>query len=247
MLLSLVLLAAQPLAAAAPPMEARTEDFALLPFGDAVLFNNVCFKGDIKDARQRVFQDGEVGGWDWDWPESAGPSVKTYPEVLLGRSPWGAARAGTHLPCSLAQARMTLDFDFATDASGSWCESFDFWIVSKPDPSSEDIIANLTLWTGKHALEPSYHGRHETLQIGGRTYEAIFETPVDQPAKAWKTLCLVDSAPRTRGSLELGPLADVLIARGLAQPSHLLATAELGNEIAYGRGRTTIRMFRLRQ
>lgn len=246
MLLPLVLLWAQTPVAVETPREVRTGDFALLPFAGAVLYNNVCFKGDIRNARQQVFQDGKQGGWDWDWPEGTGPGVKTYPEILLGRSPWSAAKAGSQLPCSLATARLALDFDFSTEASGSWCESFDFWITSKTDLTSKDIVCNLTIWTMKHGLEPSYKGRHETLKIGGRTYEAIFETPVEQPGKAWKTLCLVDTLPRSSGSLDLGAFMDVLVARGLAQPSHFLATAELGSEIAFGKGRTTIRRFSLK-
>jgi hypothetical protein len=44
----------------------------------------------------------------------------------------------------------------------------------------------------------------------------------------------------------LGPLVDALIAHGLAQPTDFLATAEFGSEVAYGKGRTTLRVFRLR-
>jgi hypothetical protein len=40
---------------------------------------------------------------------------------------------------------------------------------------------------------------------GGRTYEAIFETPKEQSDKPWKTLCLADSEHRSEGNLELGP------------------------------------------
>jgi hypothetical protein len=93
---------------------------------------------------------------------------------------------------------------------------------------------------------PTYKGRQVTLRIGGRTYEAIFETPAEAPDKPWKTLCLVDTEPRGKGSLELGPLVDALIANGLAQPTDFLATAELGSEVAYGKGRTTLRTFKLR-
>jgi hypothetical protein len=141
---------------------------------------------------------------------------------------------------------MTIDFDFSTAASGLWVESFDFWITRSDHPSSKDIVSNLTIWTGNHGLKPAYKGRHMMLKIGGRTYEAIFETPTEQPDKPWKTLCLVDSEPRSKGSLDLGPLVDVLTAFGLAQPADFLATAELGSEVAYGKGRTTLRVFRLR-
>ncbi len=37
-----------------------------------------------------------------------------------------------------------------------------------------------------------------------------------------------------------------MIDHGLAQPTDFLATAELGSEVAYGQGRTTIRTFKLR-
>jgi hypothetical protein len=172
--------------------------------------------------------------------------MKSYPEVLLGRSPWSEARAGDQLPRRLAETRLTLGFDFETVGSGLWCESFDFWITRSDRPSPKDIVSNLCLWTMNHGLEPSYKGSRTTLVIGGRTYEATFETPTEQPDKAWKTLCLVDAEPRSKGSLELGPLVDALIAHGLAQPTDFLATAELGSEAAYGKGRTTLRVFRLR-
>jgi len=107
-------------------------------------------------------------------------------------------------------------------------------------------VSNLTIWTMNHGVTNTYKARHMTLKIGGRTYEAIFETPAEQPDKPWKTLCLVDTEPRSKGTLELGPLMEALIANGLAQPSDFLATAEFGTEVAYGKGRTTLRSFSLR-
>ncbi len=235
--------------------EVRKEDSALLPISGAVLYNNVYGKGDIKKYRQLVFRGKDDAGWEWDWPESGGPSLKNYPEVLLGRSPWsdaggaaGAAglSAGDQLPRRLAETRQTLDFDFATVGSGRWIESFDFWITRSDRPGTKDIVSNLTIWTMNHGVESSYKGRRATLKIGGRTYAATFETPKEQPDKPWKTLCLVDTEPRSKGSLELGPLVDALIANGLAQPTDFLATAELGSEVVYGKGRTTLRVFRVR-
>jgi hypothetical protein len=126
------------------------------------------------------------------------------------------------------------------------CESFDFWITNKTDPEAKDIICNLCIWTRRHQLEGAYRGSHETVKIGGRTYEAIIETPADQPAKTWKTLFVIDTEPRSQGSLELQPFMEILIERGLAKLSHFLATAELGNEVAYGKGRTIVQKFSLR-
>jgi len=237
------------------PLEVRTQDSALLPIPGAVLYNNVYGKGDITNYRQSIFRGTDDAGWEWDWPESGGPSLKNYPEVLVGRSPWsdvggpaGAAglSAGDQLPRRLAETRMTIDFDFSTVASGLWLGSFDFWITRSHHPTTKDIVSNLTIWTMNHGVTNTYKGRHMTLKIGGRTYEAIFETPAEQPDKPWKTLCLVDTEPRSKGTLELGPLMEALIANGLAQPSDFLATAEFGTEVAYGKGRTTLRSFSLR-
>jgi hypothetical protein len=239
----------------AAPVEVRTEDNALLPIPGAVLYNNVYGKGDIVNYKQSIFRGKEDAGWEWDWPESGGPSLKNYPEVLVGRSPWsdaggiaGAAdlSAGNQLPRRLSETRMTIDFDFSTVADGRWLESFDFWITSSDHPTTKDIVSNLTIWTMNHGVKNTYKGRHMTLKIGGRTYEAIFETPKEQPEKPWKTLCLVDTEPRSKGRLDLGPLLEALITHGLAKPTDFLATAELGSEVAYGKGRTTLRTFRLR-
>ncbi len=230
----------------AAPVDVRREDNALLPIDGAVLYNNVFGKGDITDYRQSVFRGKDTAGWEWEWPESGVPSVKSYPEVILGRSPWSEAKAGDQLPRRLSDTRLTIDFDFSTVASGLWLGSFDFWITRSDHPTAKDIVGNLTVWTMNHGLTPAYKGRHMALKIGGRSYEAILETPKEQPDKPWKTLCLVDAEPRRKGSLELGPLIEALIAQGLAQPTDFLATAELGSEVAYGKGRTTLRVFSLR-
>jgi hypothetical protein len=227
-------------------MKKRSEDFALLSFDHGVLYNNVFSKGDIQNAFQQIFLDGDQFGWEWDWPENTGPAVKTYPEVILGRSPWSKADFGNQLPCALANVRYVLDFDVTTEAEGSWCESFDFWITNKPDPEAKDIICNLCIWTRRHQIEGTYRGSQETVKIGGRTYQAIVETPADQPAKAWKTLFAIDTEPRSQGSLELQPIMEILTERGLAKRDHFLATAELGNEVAYGKGRTVVKKFNLR-
>ena len=62
----------------AAPVEVRAEDSALLPIPGAVLYNNVYGKGDISNYKQSVFR-GKDTGWDWDWPESGGPALKSYP------------------------------------------------------------------------------------------------------------------------------------------------------------------------
>ena len=224
----------------------RSEDFALLSFDQGVLYNNVFAKGDIQNAFQQVFLDENQFGWEWDWPENTGPSVKTYPEVILGRSPWSKAEYGSQLPCALEKVRYVLDFDFTTEAEGSWCESFDFWITNQPDSEVKDITCNLCIWARKYQIQAPYRGSHETVKIGGRIYEAIIETPDDQPSKTWNTLFVMDTEPRSQGSLELQPFMEILIERGLAKLDHFLATAELGNEVAYGRGRTIVQKFGLR-
>lgn len=239
------------------PVEVRTEDSVLLHIPGAVLDNNVFGKGSITNYKQSIFRGKNDAGWEWDWPESGGPKIKSYPEVLIGRSPWsdiggiaGAAdlHAGDQLPRRLSEVRQTIDFDFTTTANGLWLASFDFWITSSDHPTKNEIVSNLCIWTMNHGLKPSdaYKGRHMKMKIGGRTYEAIFETPKESPDKPWKTLLLLDTNLRSKGSLELGPLMDALIAHGLAKPTDFLATAELGTEVAYGKGRTTLRTFKLR-
>jgi hypothetical protein len=92
-------------------MVKRPEDFALLSFDHGVLYNNVFAKDAIQNAFQQVFLDGNQFGWEWDWPENTGPSVKTYPEVILGRSPWNKAEYGSQFPCLLEKVHYSLDGD----------------------------------------------------------------------------------------------------------------------------------------
>jgi hypothetical protein len=233
----------------------RTEDSALLRIPGAVLYNNVFGKGDIAHYRQSIFHGKNNTGWDWDWPDNGASEVKSYPEVLVGRSPWSDAGgvaggaglgAGNRLPRRLSESHQTIDFAATTLATKLWDLSFDFWITSSDHPTSKEIVSDLTIFAVNHGVEIPYKDRQMKLKIGGRTYLAIVQTPKEAPDKSWTTLCLVDTTPRSKGSLELVPLMNVLVAQGLAKATDFLATAELGNEVVYGKGRTTVRTFRLR-
>lgn len=237
--------------------EVHSRDNAVLPVSGALLYNNVYGKGTITDYRQSVFSGPDGTGWEWTWPANGGTDLKVYPEILIGRSPWSDApglagtaglAAGSQLPERLAAARQTIRFDFNTAADGLWLASFDFWITSSDHPTEKDIVSNLCLWTVNHGVTPSevYKGRHMRLKIGGRMYDAIFETPKERPEKHWNTLCLIDLEPRTKGSLDLAALMHALVAHGLAKSTDFLATAELGTEVATGEGRTTLRDFSLK-
>jgi hypothetical protein len=217
-----------------------TQDSAVLSFADGALYNNVFGKGDIHPYTQCVFADAGRFGWEWNWPPGTGPLVKAYPEVILGCSPWCKTDHLQHFPCRLADVHHTLEFDLATHADGQWCESFDFWITSNPDPGVDDIVTNLCVWTIVKGLQANYIGPHETLQIGGRIYDVVFETPADHPPKTWTTLFAIEKDFRSSGSLALRPFLDIMIARSLAVPDLFLATAELGTEIACGRGKTIV-------
>jgi hypothetical protein len=238
-----------------PSIQVLTDDSAVLPINGAVLYNNVYGKGNVTTYWQSVFNGKTETGWEWDWPKSGGPVLRSYPEVLVGRSPWSGAggvagaaglNAGNQLPRLLKEVHQAIDFDFSTNAGGLWLGSFDFWITRSDHPTQKDIVSDLTIWTTNHGVKNPYKGRHTFLKIGGRTYEAIFETPKERPDKPWNTLCLVDTDSRNNGSLELGPLMDALIANGLAKPTDFLATVELGSEVEYGKGRTILRTFKLR-
>jgi hypothetical protein len=221
------------------------DDFALLPFQNGVLYNNVFAKGGIKNSSQHIFKYDTTVGWEWEWPENEGLFIKTYPEIVLGKSPWSKAQYGNQIPCRLNKIKQNIEFDITTNAEGSWCLSFDFWITKSINPEPIDITCNLCIWTKKNSIEGSYNGKHEVIRIGERAYDVITETPHDQPNKHWNTLFAVDQMSRSEGILELQPFIELLINRGLAKEDDYLATAELGNEIAYGKGKTTVDKFML--
>jgi hypothetical protein len=245
-----LLLSMQAPAIAAPSHAVQAGEDAMLPCAGGVLHTNVWNMARIGDARnldnQKVFRDGEEGGWSWDWPESTGPEIKAYPSIIVGQSPWNTIRTEGPLPMPLSKGRLSIFFDLHSEGTGSWNTSFDFWITAKPDPKPADITCNVTIWTTNHGLKPSYKGRTETLKLGGRTYQAILQTPADVPGEKWNTLCLVDSVSRDAGVLDLRPILDFLIQRGFAQPEHLLVTSEIGNETALGKGRCVVRRFKLK-
>jgi hypothetical protein len=229
-----------------PLAQDTSEDSALLPFESGVLYNNVFAKGNIQNAYQQIFLAGGQFGWEWDWPENAGAHIKSYPEVIQGRSPWCKTDYSVNLPCTLEASHFTLDFDFASDGDGSWADSFDFWITGSPRPGVSDITCNLCIWLQTHDIQGNYVGKHQELVIGGHPYHTIIETPADQPAKTWNTLFVLCPRPVNKGVLDLRPFLEKILEFGLARPEHFLATAELGSEVVYGKGKTAVNQFRVR-
>jgi hypothetical protein len=67
-----------------------SDDSALLPIPGAVLYDNVYGKGDIANYRQLVFRGQDDAGWEWDWPESAGPHGLAQPTGFLATAELGS-------------------------------------------------------------------------------------------------------------------------------------------------------------
>jgi hypothetical protein len=225
-------------------MTSISTDSALLPVADGILYNNTFGRGDITSGIQRVFDDDDTCGWEWNWPTNTGPGIKAYPEIIIGSSPWCSTKH-TLLPRRLGEINYLLDFAIKTQAEGQWCESLDFWITDSPTPRVENIVSNLCIWLKVHNLPANYIGKDETLEIGGRTYTAIFETPADHPPKTWTTLFAMENEFRSDGTLDLRPFIQVMTERGLVHPDLYLATAEMGSEVAGGWGKSVVRIFGL--
>ena len=79
--------------------------------------------------RQKIFVNDDNGapifGWVWKWRSSSG--VATYPEVLVGDSPFsGPAGEGSGLPFQIGSKRLRMSYNVALETSGVYNIAFEF-------------------------------------------------------------------------------------------------------------------------
>jgi hypothetical protein len=141
------------------------------------LFNNAWNRGaSSRRHRQKIFVMDDQGktlfGWAWKWRDSSG--VATYPEVLVGASPWhGEVAPDSGFPFLAGTKKLVVDYDITLAASGSYNLAFEFWVTTGLPPRSEreiggplSVVSELgtrVLLLPPRAGRPLYDGSPEGL------------------------------------------------------------------------------------
>ena len=228
--------------------------------GGLVVVNNVWGAGPLQAGRdydQRVeigdqLSDGLRMGWIWpEGPPGADGRVLAFPEVYVGRKPWGGPQGGEALPARIQDlpaltARWSLDWGGEGSGEDLFNVAFDLWISADPEGGEPAIRQELMVWI-KPAGFPSSGAAEGRLALSGldgplrvnRDHgDAAADLEKEADDAGWVYIAWLPEVGEglRRGELDLAAFLAALSQRGLIDPSHWLMSVELGAEITGGTG-----------
>ncbi|SFH91404.1 hypothetical protein [Albimonas pacifica] len=227
-------------------------DDEMAALGAATAMNNTWGRAELvpgRDYTQRVLHGDDLADgvrFEWSWPD-AGGRVLGFPELIVGRKPWGGPAGGELLPLPLSEveglsARWTADWGGET---GFFNLAFDLWISAGPEADPEAIRTEVMVWVKRGDFPSSGELAAEVSQ--GLLSGPLYRDPGhgNAPGESWGYLAWLPEtgAGLGRGELDLGGLLTRLAAEGLIDPSHWLTSVEFGPEITGGAGWVAITEF----
>jgi len=205
-----------------------------------IISNNVWNKGDITSYKQCIFKkdNGLIYGWLWRWPVTDNKKdVKAYPEIIYGWKPWNDNSTTINLPIQIVNiGQIIVSHDIILHAIGIYNMSFDLWITNSSTPNENNITREVMIWLDKEKLEPG-GDFIKRVTIGGEDYD-FYKTDWD-----WTYFAFVKVSPKLKGITKIHEFVNYLIQEGYVSTDEYLASIEIGNEIAEGRGNTIIRRY----
>ena len=214
------------------------------------LLNNVWNKGATTGHyRQKIFVNEDNGktlfGWTWKWRDSS--SVVSYPEVMVGQSPWnGEAAPDSGFPFQAGTKKLVVNYDIALEATGSYNLAFEFWAVSGLPASKDAITHEVMIWIAGERLGAAGNLVGKTT-IDGNAF-SIFQNKNHGDASGanqntWTIVSLLADKPILHGPLDIGQIIGYLLRNGYLEPRLFIANLELGDEIQRGSGTTIVRNY----
>jgi hypothetical protein len=233
------------------PVFESEEDYAFaIVDGRYKVLSNPWNKGATSGRyRQKIFVKEDRGqpvfGWVWKWRNSTG--VATYPEVLVGHSPWqGEVAPNSGFPFQIGTKQLVVDYDLTTSASGAYNLAFEFWTVSALPVSKDRVTSEVMIWVAGEQLGAAGNVVGK-VTLSGNTF-TIFQNKSHGDASGshsnkWSIVSLLLEGTLFKARLDVGEIIDYLVKNGFLNPSDYVADFELGNEVMRGAGMTVVRKF----
>jgi uncharacterized protein (TIGR03000 family) len=232
-----------------PGLEKRCGSFEKLFRGEYALENNDWGATQLPGYQyaQCVYAspDGDPApryAWAWDDPEQPPEGVRGYPEIIFGKKPWADATTSPALPRVLAPPfSLRANYTAHVNASGRYNLAFDLWLTRNGGAGVADITHEIMFWVLNQGATPGGGYVRDLTLADGRTCALWYGDDVGgHPYYAF-----VFQAPVLTGAIEFGyylnylrhdlPEADLRLPAGL-----FVASVELGNEVWFGTGTTTL-------
>jgi len=211
---------------------------AILKVGDYHLENNAWGIDDPLPPQSVSGPPDHSIGWQWDWPTGSVDRVLAYPEIIYGKKPFNKSATTAALPRAIGELNtLNVDLSFHISANGAYNTAFDLWITNSSVAAQSDITAEVMIWLSTDGLTPAGSRGHAVNIPGGCS---SFHRGKMQN---WDYFAFVLNQSITEGNVDLKPYLDFLVREDAVSSDQFLASVEFGNEIAFGRGSTSLLLY----
>jgi hypothetical protein len=184
---------------------------------------------------QYILKKENIYGWTF-YPPKRDKGVVGFPEILLGKSPFGGDSTTEKLPVQINKLS-TLESSFDVKM---YCQPkkynlvFDLWFTHTKDIKQNNISHELMIWEDRNIAMP-FGTYKKTVKLSSGTYK-IYSGYKDKTSEnigvdGWNFTAFVRQERRRKGEMNLKEVINEMLDLGLINQTDYLCSVEFGNEI----------------
>lgn len=204
-----------------------------------------------KDERyiQTLFQDENKIGWEYITPNK-NRGVIGYPELFIGKSPFGGESNSEHLPKKIDYINIlnaTYDVSMYIEPK-KYNLAFDLWVTKEGKNQTSDISHEIMIWEDRNVSMPAGRFKGEVRTSSG-TYR-MYHTWMDRTSEnlgtdGWYFTAFVRKEGTRSNTVNLKEFIYIMLLENILDEKHFISTVEFGNEIYNACGYTIVNNYKL--
>jgi endoglucanase len=147
-----------------------------------------------------------------------------YPSIYAGCH-YGNCTTGSGLPLQVRQFRdVRSGVAIRTPDDGQWNAAYDLWFDPTPDPTGQNLGAELMIWLDHRGAPQPVGAKVATVRLEHGTWDVWFGDV------GWNVVTYVRTAPQHRAHLDLGAFTTDAVRRGHVEEAWYLTSVQFGFE-----------------
>ena len=222
------------------PLQYTCKDDGTIAFGEFFLQNSVW--GSPSQEHTQCIAVYPSGAMGWSWHKPSQSRMPHWPSVIYGKHPISITQGFSstrNLPVGLGLVKsIEVSLDASVKATGSYNFVFDIWITNSLSCTRDSVTHEVMVW---FLWTPGLDPKNDlgTVNDGYNTYQlSSFEPDIQIEFPHYRFSIAKQGIP---SRINLTALLDYLTSKG--EQLGYLAAIMLGNEVFYGYGQTTVRVF----
>ena len=198
---------------------------------------------------QDFFQSNTKIGWYYMTPNK-NRGVIGYPELFIGKSPFGGESNSEHLPKKIDDINIlnaTYDVSMYIKPK-KYNLAFDLWVTKEGKNQTSDISHEIMIWEDRNVSMPAGRFKGEVRTTSG-TYR-MYHTYMDRTSEnlgtpGWYFTAFVRKEGTRSNTVNLKEFIYIMLLNGILDENHFISTVEFGNEIYNACGYTIVNDYKL--